>query len=155
MTQATNAADLDEASVTPNLPQASAGLGGPPGLEAVLMKARDASPGQRIEWRDPIAAYGAPAIEAVQPWLADAQLAAFAIRVIERVGCAGEPELASQALRSARPRVPPSAAVDVDWALQHVRAASRPAAVPAPVPVAPHRVAQRPAPRSDRRPRRP
>ena len=55
-------------------------------LDALLMKAREADPGDRIDLRDEIAAHGEAAIEAMNDWLADPRLAAFAIRVLERVG---------------------------------------------------------------------
>ena len=101
-------------------------------LAALLEEAQAAPPERRIEWRDPIAAHGARAIEGVRPWLADGVLAAFAVRVIERAGSNGEPELASRVLRSARARVPSGVAGDVTWALQRLRAASRPEPAPPP-----------------------
>lgn len=42
------------------------------------------------------------AIEGVEPWLTDGALAAFAIRVIWRVGEQGEPAAAVEVLRAAR-----------------------------------------------------
>ncbi len=69
-------------------------------LAALLADAREADPAHRIDLRDPIAAHGAAAIEAVGPWLKEPTLAAFAIRVICRAGQDGERD------RS-----------DVDWAL--------------------------------------
>lgn len=50
----------------------------------LLKAAAAADPSERIRWRDPIAAYGADAIEAVSPWVGDVRLGAFAVRVIER-----------------------------------------------------------------------
>ncbi len=97
-----------------------------PVLATLLKKAAAAAPDRRIELRDRIAAHGARAIDAVRPWLEDGRLAAFAIRVIERAGCDGEPELASQVLRSARAHLPPGMTGDADWALQHLRAIMRP-----------------------------
>jgi hypothetical protein len=90
-------------------------------LGALLERARSAPPDRRIEWRDRIAVYGVRGIESVRPWLADPELAAFAIRVIERVGVSGEAHLASQVLRSARAIVPPGITGDVDWALKRLR----------------------------------
>jgi len=55
-------------------------------LDALLMKAREADPGDRIDLRDEIAAHGEAAIEAMNDWLGDPRLAAFAIRVLERAG---------------------------------------------------------------------
>jgi hypothetical protein len=96
-------------------------------LAALLAEAHAAPPGLRIEWRDRIAAHGVPAIEGVRPWLESGTLAAFAVRVIERVGVDGEPALAGKVLRSARSRVPAYVTADVDWALQRLRLVSRPA----------------------------
>lgn len=103
-------------------------------LTALLEHARSATPARRIESRDGIAAYGALAIEGVRPWLADGVLAAFAVRVIERAGINGEPALASKVLRSARATVPPGVTDDIEWALQQLRAASRPRPVATVVP---------------------
>ena len=90
-------------------------------LLALLNEADAASPMQRIEWRDRIAAHGARAIDGVRPWLANPVLAAFAIRVIERAGINGEARHATQVLRSARSRVPLAMKGDVDWALHLLR----------------------------------
>jgi hypothetical protein len=101
-------------------------------LEALLEQATVASPGKRIELRDPIAAYGLPAVEAVRPWLVDTQLSAFAVRVVERVGLDGDPIEASRVLRSVRTKVPENVRSDVEAALLRLKAASR--AAPAPKP---------------------
>lgn len=90
-------------------------------LSALLSKAGKATPDRRIELRDPIAAYGAPAIEAVRPWLANPVFAAFAIRVIERAGTNGEAAQAIEVLRSARSTMPPVVKGDLDWALKQLR----------------------------------
>ncbi|MDA8238157.1 MAG: hypothetical protein M0T75_09810 [Chloroflexi bacterium] len=97
-------------------------------LAALLEEARRATPDRRIEWRDRIAAHGRPAIDGVDQWLADGMLAAFAVRVIERVGANGEAAAASRALRGGRARVPANVQGDVDRALQHLREATRRAA---------------------------
>ena len=55
-------------------------------LDDLLNRAATADPGTRIEFRDAIAGHGALAIEAMNDWLADPRLAAFAIRVLERIG---------------------------------------------------------------------
>jgi hypothetical protein len=112
-------------------------------LTALLEEARTTPPSRRIELRDPIAAHGAIAIERVRPWLEDDSLAAFAVRVITSAGVHGEPALAMKVLRSARSRVPAGVTGDVDWALQYVKASTRPAR-PAPATAAP---AVRPAAR--------
>lgn len=107
-------------------------------LSALLSKAGTATPDRRIELRDRIAAHGAPAIEAVRPWLANPILAAFAIRVIERAGTNGEASQAVEVLRSARSTMPAVVKGDLDWALKRLRlriqptleTAHRPAALP-------------------------
>lgn len=91
-------------------------------LAPLLEEAEAASPANRIELRDRIAAHGSRAIEGVKPWLADPVLAAFAIRVIERAGTNGEAEHASQVLRSARTKVSKAVKGDIDWALHQLRA---------------------------------
>jgi hypothetical protein len=100
-------------------------------LATLLEEARMASPGQRIEWRDRIVAHGPQAIEGVRPWLADDVLAPFAVRVIEHAGLAGNDELAAKVLRGARKKAPEAVTGDIEWALRHLREASRP---PAPTP---------------------
>ncbi len=94
-------------------------------LETLLTEARSASPGRRIEWRDRIAAYGDRGIEAVTPWLADAVLARFAVRVIDRAGLDGHAESATLALRAGRKRAPEGVREDIDWSLRRIKAASR------------------------------
>jgi hypothetical protein len=93
-------------------------------LSALLQEAESASPTQRIEWRDRIAAHGARAIEEVRPWLRSPALAAFAVRVIERAGVEGEPDLAIEALKSSRSKVPAPVKGDVDWALRRLKVLS-------------------------------
>ena len=54
-------------------------------LDTLLVEAQTADPLDRIEFRDPIAAHGELAIDAMTDWLGDPRLAAFAIRVLERI----------------------------------------------------------------------
>jgi len=54
-------------------------------LTALLDQARVADPMDRIELRDPIAAYGVAAIPPMREWLEDELLGRFAIRVIGRI----------------------------------------------------------------------
>lgn len=96
-------------------------------LATLLRQAERASASGRIERRDSIAAYGERAVEAVRPWLESPKLAAFAVRVIERVGVGGEPVLASKVLRSARSLVPVNVRADVEWAIEHIKVQGRPA----------------------------
>jgi hypothetical protein len=115
-------------------------------LATLLARAEGADPANRIDLRDPIAAHGAAAIEAVAPWLKDPALAAFAIRVIARVGLDGEREAAQTALRSARRRMDSRLRSDADWALGVLKVAP----TPAPGPVAARRTV---APRRAEAPR--
>ena len=92
-------------------------------LTGLLARARRAGPAHRIEWRDRIAAHGRPAIEAIRPWLAEPRLAAFAIRVIERVGRSGERDVAVEVLRRDRLQVDPRIRPDIDWALVNLKGA--------------------------------
>ena len=101
-------------------------------LTTLLDRAEAASPSVRIERRDAIAAFGPRANDAVSPWLKSPKLAAFAVRVIEQVGGGGEPLLASKALRSARGVVPTHVSADIAWALDHIKAQSRPPSAPPP-----------------------
>ena len=98
-------------------------------LETLLARAETADPAHRIYLRDPIAAHGAAAIEAVTPWLKVPSLAAFAIRVIARAGLDGQREAAQTALRAARRRIDGPVRADIDWALGVLRVS---AAAPAP-----------------------
>ncbi|HUQ77530.1 MAG TPA: hypothetical protein VM427_01490 [Patescibacteria group bacterium] len=92
-------------------------------LDAVLTAARDAEPSERIEFRDPIAAHGENAIEAMTDWLGDPRLAAFAIRVLEAIG--RDPELKSpvaDVLEAVdREELPAHLGRDVDAALAVLR----------------------------------
>jgi len=97
-------------------------------LARLLEEAQGAPPDRRILWRDQIAPFGKRAIDGVEPWLTNGVLAAFAVRVILRVGQQGEPKAAAKVLRSARRRVPPQVQGDVEWALASLRLAARQAA---------------------------
>jgi hypothetical protein len=55
-------------------------------LDELLRRARKADPSSRIDLRDPIAAHGEQAIEAITDWLSEPRLFGFAIRVLERIG---------------------------------------------------------------------
>lgn len=105
----------------------------PGALAALLADAQQADPAHRIDLRDPIAAHGAAAIEAVAPWLKEPLLAAFAIRVIARAGLDGQRDVALTTLRGARRRLDPRLRADVDWALGVLKVER----VPVPIPVKP------------------
>ncbi len=100
-------------------------------LAELLADAREADPAHRIDLRDPIAAHGAAAIEAVGPWLKEPTLAAFAIRVIARAGQDGERDVALATLRQARRRLDPRLRGDVDWALGVLKVERVPEPTPA------------------------
>jgi hypothetical protein len=112
-------------------------------LAKLLERAESADPANRIDLRDPIAAHGAAAIEAVTPWLRVPSLAAFAIRVIARAGQEGNREAALDALRQARRRVDARIRTDIDWAVGVLR-------VPTDQPAAPAKAATAPRPRPAR-----
>jgi hypothetical protein len=122
-------------------------------LATLLSRAEDADPTHRIDLRDPIAAHGTAAIEAVTPWLKVPTLAAFAIRVIARVGLDGEREAAQAALRQARRKLDERLRTDIDWALAALKVA-RPAAPPA-AKRTPARAARTERPRYSSGPRTP
>lgn len=92
-----------------------------PALEGLLDRARSAAPNERISFRDLIAAYGADGIASVTPWLADRVLAAFAVRVVLKVGVEGEREQAIRVLQKSRTVVPPSVKSDVDFAIRQLQ----------------------------------
>ena len=89
-----------------------------PQLTEAIAQARAADRLTRIDWRTPIARYGAEAIDAIAPWMTDPELGAFAVRVIEVAAGFGAKQEAVEALRSVS-RLGLSASVqrDVDDAL--------------------------------------
>jgi hypothetical protein len=91
----------------------------PYGLEGLLGAARDASPSDRIEFRDSIATHGEDAIVAMTDWLGEPRLAAFAIRVLERIGRQPETKQAVLEVFAAvdREELPAHLVGDVDQAL--------------------------------------
>jgi hypothetical protein len=92
-------------------------------LATLIDRAEHADPADRIDLRDPIAAHGAAAIDAVAPWLKVPTLAAFAIRVIAKAGLDGERDAAQATLRAARRRMDARFRPDTDWALSVLRVA--------------------------------
>jgi hypothetical protein len=91
-------------------------------LDDLLAQAREAPPETRIELRDQIAAHGENAIEAMTDWLGDERLAAFAIRVLERIGREPANRDAVQAVLAAvdRDELPPHLTGDIEQALKSV-----------------------------------
>jgi hypothetical protein len=93
----------------------------PKGLNALLAQAQTADPLDRIGYRDQIAAYGPRAILAIAPWLEDARLGAFAVRVVTVVADAGHVADAVGALQTARPNIKnPDVMSDVDALLARI-----------------------------------
>ena len=97
-------------------------------LDQLLTEAREAPPSTRIELRDQIASHGENAIEAMTDWLGDERLAAFAIRVLERIGREPANRDAVQAVLAAvdRDELPPHLAGDIDQALKSVGSKAAP-----------------------------
>jgi hypothetical protein len=87
-------------------------------LERLLEAARAASRRDRIEYRDGIASFGPRAIAAMREWIRDADLAAFAVRVMESAAALGWVADARSALRDARKQAPtPTIKGDIDRVL--------------------------------------
>ena len=86
-------------------------------LDQLLDEARHATPVGRIEYRDPVAAYGSVAVVALRPLLADPVMRSFAIRALERIALQGHKVEAVDALRSCRPtpRVHPQGCRRSPW----------------------------------------
>src|SRR5688572_28896318 len=91
-------------------------------LDQLLTEAQEAPPSTRIELRDRIASHGEYAIEAMTDWLGDERLAAFVIRVLERIGRDTANRDAVQAVFAAvdRDELPPHLAGDIDQATKSV-----------------------------------
>lgn len=88
-------------------------------LDVLLANAREADPGDRINYRDAIATHGELAIDAMADWLSDPRLAAFAIRVLQRIGdAAGDRQAVVDVLRAVdRAELPRHLVGDLDRAL--------------------------------------
>jgi hypothetical protein len=99
-----------------------------PKLADLLNRARKASPMDRIDLRDAIAAFGPEAITAVRPWVDDAVLGPFAVRVIAKVAESEARTRAVAALVEARHGASPIVQKDIDEALARlgVRAPASP-----------------------------
>ena len=100
------------------------------GLLDLLDQAREADARSRIEYRDAIAAHGSAAIREVRSWLGDANLAAFAIRVIEKAAAvdADARSLAIETLRGVQGSAfDETARRDAQDAMRRLGSAIRPA----------------------------
>jgi|GEM_PF-1523608 hypothetical protein len=87
-------------------------------LDDLLAAAAKADGSNRIEYRDPIAAFDSEAIRRLEPWIGDARLAAFAVLAIKRAGELGALAEAGEALRRAAPKAQGRTADDVRLALE-------------------------------------
>lgn len=96
-------------------------------LKTLLEEARNADPSDRILCRDRIAAHGAAAIPAMNEWISEPRLGAFAVRVLERI--AAEPSnrrAVLDALASADPgAIPERVAQDIAQAIDQLRGSRR------------------------------
>lgn len=87
-------------------------------IEDLLARARYASPNDRIDMRDEIAAHGVDAVEAMGEWLADPELCRFAVRVIGKVADLGVRESAVAVLQAAREQTTRMQRADIDSELR-------------------------------------
>jgi len=92
-------------------------------LTGLLAAAERADKGERIQFRDPIAAHGVAAADAMRPWLLRPDLGAFAVRVLEKVAeTPADRRSAMRALESVdRSELPPAVAGDVTDAIGRLR----------------------------------
>jgi hypothetical protein len=74
-------------------------------LQSLLDAADQASNLDRIRYRDPIAAFGADAIEVLEEWIRSDRRTVFAIQTIVRIGELGEKSVAAECLSRVRPFV--------------------------------------------------
>lgn len=87
-------------------------------LDELLKAAKEADGLSRMDYRDPIAAFGKRAIEALAPWLLDKRLGGFAVRTIQLASAdADNLDIAIAVLRDARGRAPEPIGDDIAQAL--------------------------------------
>jgi len=86
-------------------------------LAELLIGAAEAPPNARMEFRDAIAAHGAEAVAALEPWLINPDLAAFAVRTIAKAADV-DPAAASAALqRGLSASISPTTRRDIEDAI--------------------------------------
>lgn len=85
-------------------------------LDELLEQARREPKQMRIRFRSAIAAHGAAAVAPMRGWLADKELGAFSVRVLEEIARSGEPS-AVAALQEGRSSPSNSIRRDIDDAL--------------------------------------
>jgi hypothetical protein len=97
-------------------------------LEELLGAAKAATPGERIEFRDRIAAYGAQAIPSLRSWLPDPRLGAFAVRTLEKIaGDNASRQAVLDAFASPRSQsIPEPVAHDIADAMGHLHGGPSP-----------------------------
>lgn len=84
-----------------------------------MIGAAEAPPDHRIEFRDAIARHKVDGVHAVEPWLLDARMRRFAVRVIVKAGELGVHVEAKTALRNALKRVlDEEASQEISWGLK-------------------------------------
>jgi hypothetical protein len=88
-------------------------------LEQLLKRAEHATPGERIELRDSIAAHGTNALPGLSAWLEGDRLGLFAARVIERIA-KDHRRPALRALRDARDGAPATVAREIDAVVERL-----------------------------------
>ena len=88
-------------------------------LDQLLERAEHATPGERIELRDSIAAHGTDALPGLSAWLEWDRLGFFAARVIERIAQEYR-EPALRALRDARDGVPGTVGREIDAIIERL-----------------------------------
>ena len=89
-------------------------------VERLVEQARSATPNERIDLRDPIAVFGAEAIDAMAELLADPQLTRFAVRVVGRVADLVDRDAAVAALFAAREEATPDQRADIEAELKRL-----------------------------------
>ena len=89
-------------------------------LDDLVQRARAASPNDRIDLRDEIAAHGDEAIDAMAEWLADPALTRFAVRVIGKAADLGARDHAVGMLQLAREEATPEQQADIDAELRRL-----------------------------------
>jgi hypothetical protein len=90
-------------------------------FDALLDQVRDADGLTRFELREKVVAYGAAAIGPMSDWLDDRELAAFAVRVLERIGSApAQLRPVVRALSGGYDKARPVIASDIETALRNL-----------------------------------
>lgn len=91
-------------------------------LPTLLGEVERATPSDRIDYRDAVAAHGDLAVSALTPWLNDPRLVRFALRAIARVGS----EMALATLVEARKGADGSIRAEIDTELRRYRQRGNP-----------------------------